>query len=184
MSRIAALDPAVATGRAKELLDTVQKSLGVTPNLMRVMAQEPAVLDAYLQLGQALGKGSFNPSTRHAIALATAGANACGYCASAHSAISAGLKVPNDEIASRLAGRSSDPKLDAILQFSRQLVATRGDVSDADLAVVRSAGVSEGEIVEAVANVAANLLTNYINHVAHTVIDFPEVDASAHRIPA
>jgi uncharacterized peroxidase-related enzyme len=184
MSRIPALDPAAATGRARELLEAVKQSLGVTPNLMRVMAQEPAVLDAYLQLGQALGKGSFNQSTRHAIALATAGANACGYCASAHAAISIGLKVPQDEIASRLAGRSSDPKLEALLKFSRQVVATRGEVSGADIAAVRSAGASDGEIVETVANVAANLLTNYINHVAQTVIDFPEVDPSAHRVSA
>lgn len=182
MSRISLVDPATATGRAKDLLDGVRKSIGMTPNLMRVMAQEPAVLDTYLQIGTALGKGSFDASTREAIALATAGANACGYCASAHVAISAGMKVPQDEILARLGGSSSDAKLAALLVFARRVVATRGEVADADLAAVRAAGATDGEIVETVANVVANILTNYINHVARTVIDFPEIDPAAHRV--
>ena len=40
---------------------------------------------------------------------------------------------------------------------------------------VRAAGYSEGEIVEIVANVTANIFTNYFNHVAGTDIDFPVV---------
>jgi uncharacterized peroxidase-related enzyme len=182
MSRITPVDPAAATGQSKDLLESVKKSIGMTPNLMRVMALEPAVLDAYLQVGEALGKGSFDASTREAIALTVAGANACGYCASAHVAISKGIKVPQDEILARLGGQSSDPKLAALLVFARRVVAERGEVADADLTAVRAAGATEAEIIETVANVAANILTNYINHVAQTVIDFPEIDPSAHRI--
>lgn len=38
MSRIETVNPAQATGKAKELLDGVKSKLGMTPNLMRVMA--------------------------------------------------------------------------------------------------------------------------------------------------
>jgi len=31
-------------------------------------------------------------------------------------------------------------------------------------------------VTELVANVAANILTNYLNHVAQTEIDFPKID--------
>lgn len=182
MSRIQAVDPATTNGRARELLDGVQQKLGITPNLMRVMANQPAVLDAYLQVGEALGKGSFDIKTREAIALAVAGANDCGYCASAHSAISKGLKVDTAEIEARLAGSSSDPRLAAGLAFARAIVAKRGEVSDADVGAVRAAGYSDGEIVEIVANVSANILTNYLNHVAATEIDFPQVDSSGYRV--
>ena len=44
--------------KAKALLEGVQKKLGMTPNLMRTMANSPAVLEAYLGLGSALGKGT------------------------------------------------------------------------------------------------------------------------------
>ena len=51
----------------------------------------------------------------------------------------------------------------------------RGSVSDDALGRIRTAGYSEGEIVELVANVALNILTNYVNRVAGTEIDFPRV---------
>lgn len=41
MPRIKSIAPETASGRAKELLDAVQKSFGMTPNLMRVMANQP-----------------------------------------------------------------------------------------------------------------------------------------------
>lgn len=181
MPRIASLAPATATGRAKDLLDAVKQKLGITPNLMRVMANQPAVLDGYLKFGEALGQGSFDAKSREAIALATAGANACGYCASAHAAISQGMKVDAAEIEARLAGRSADPKLAAALAFARAVVAKRGEVSDADLAAVRAAGHGDAAIVEIVGNVVLNILTNYMNHVAQTEIDFPVVDPARHR---
>jgi hypothetical protein len=39
-------------------------------------------------------------------------------------------------------------------------------------------------MVEVVANVSLNILTNYLNHVAQTVVDFPEVKASEPETPA
>lgn len=175
MPRLQAIDPAAATGRAKELLDGVHKKLGATPNLLRAMANQPAVLDAYLKVGEALGQGRFDAKTREAIALTVAGANGCDYCASAHAAISKGLKVGQTEIESHLAGRSDDPKLQALLTFTGAVVAKRGYVTDADLAAVRASGHDDDAIVETVANVAVNILTNYLNHVAETEIDFPLV---------
>lgn len=176
MSRIHNVDPATATGRTRELLDGVQQKLGVTPNLLRVMANQPAVLDAYLKVGEVLGQGNFDVRDREAIALTVAGANACGYCASAHTAISKGLKVDAAEIEARLAGHSSDPGLAAALTFARAVVSRRGAVTDEELADVRAAGHDDAAIVEIVANVAANILTNYLNHVARTEIDFPVVE--------
>ena len=181
MPRLTAVDPATATGEAKTLLDGVQKKLGATPNLLRTLANAPAALNAYLGFGEALAGGRLDARTREAIALAVAGANACDYCASAHTAISKGLRVEDAEIGLRLAGRSSDTKLDAILVFARAIVAKRGLVSEADLAAVRAAGHNDGVIAEIVANVAVNLFTNYFNHVAETEIDFPRVDAARLR---
>jgi alkylhydroperoxidase family enzyme len=86
--------------------------------------------------------------------------------------------VPDDEIARRLTGHSGDAKLDAALTFARQIVAKKGLVSDADLTAVRAAGNSDAEIV---GNVVLDILTNHINHVADTAIDFPVVDATPYR---
>jgi alkylhydroperoxidase family enzyme len=43
------------------------------------------------------------------------------------------------------------------------------------MAAVRTAGYSDAEITEIVANVAVNIFTNYFNLVAQTEVDFPRV---------
>ncbi len=175
MTRLTPIDPARAEGKAKALLDGVQKTLGMTPNLMRTLANSPAALEAYLSFGQALGKGNLDAKTREAIALTVAGQNGCDYCASAHTAVGGLLSVSPEELHANLEGRSGDPKLAAILRFAHAVVAKQGWVSDADLADVRAAGLGNREIIEIVASVAANIFTNYFNHVAGTEVDFPLV---------
>ena len=176
MPRLPAIDPATAAGEAKELLDAVQKKLGGTPNVVRTMANAPATLKAYLAINEALAGGRFNAKNREAFALTVAGANNCDYCAAAHTAISKNLKVDAVEIDRRLGGGSDDPQLAAALAFARQIVDKRGFVSDDDIAAVRAAGHDNGAITEIVANVVANIFTNYLNHVAQTEVDFPKVD--------
>ena len=176
MSRLTAIDPTTANGKAKDLLDAVQTKLGVTPNIIRTLANAPAALQAYLGFGEALSRGQFDARSREAISLAVAGANSCEYCASAHTAFSKSLKVDDAEIGRRRTGHSIDPKLDAALVFATKLVEKRGFVSDDDMAAVRAVGHDDGAITELVAHVTANIFTNYLNHVAQTEIDFPKVD--------
>ncbi len=175
MQRLTAVNPAEATGKAKELLDGVQAKLGITPNLMRTLASGPAALEAYLKFGAALSTGSLDPKFREQIALAVAQANSCEYCLSAHSAIGKMVGLKPDEITAGREAHASQPKPDAGLQFVQKLVVQRGMVSDQDLAAVKAAGFSDGEIAELVANVAVNIFTNYFNHVARTDVDFPRV---------
>jgi alkylhydroperoxidase family enzyme len=63
------------------------------------------------------------------------------------------------------------------VRFAASIVTARGHVSDADLSAVRAAGFSDADIVEIVLNVALNTLTNYVNEVAKTDVDFPVVAA-------
>jgi hypothetical protein len=73
---------------------------------------------------------------------------------------------------SRLA-KGFDPKSNAVLQLSRDIVDKRGQLSDRDIQLARQAGISDGEIAEVVANVVLNIFTNYFNIVAGTDVDFP-----------
>ncbi len=103
----------------------------------------------------------------------------CRSLRTAHAAISAGLKVAPETIDAHLAGRSSDPRTAAILRLAKAIVVTRGQVAASDLDAAKAAGLTESEIVETVANVVANIFTNYLNHVAGTDIDFPARKARA-----
>lgn len=161
---------------ALPLLDAVHRQLGVVPNLMKTLAHSPAALEGYLSLNGALARDSLGAPTRERVALAVAAFNGCGYCLSAHSYLAAHLaKLDAGEIEANRLGRSSDPKAAAALRFATQVVAQRGKVSDGELVAVRDAGFSDAEILEIVAHVALNTLTNYVNEVAGTAIDFPVV---------
>ncbi len=177
MSRITAIDPATATGKTAELFTAVKSKLGMVPNLMRTLGQSPAALEAYLGFSGTLATGVLSAKTREQIALAVAETNACDYCLAAHSLIGKGTGLPPDAILAARRIAATEPKTDALLKFAAAVVETRGLVSDGALAAVRTAGATDAEIIETVAHVALNILTNYTNHVAQTVVDFPKAPA-------
>jgi uncharacterized peroxidase-related enzyme len=172
------VNPDTATGKAKDLLKGVKAKLGLTPNMMRTMANSPAVLEGYLNLSGALGGGALPAGLREQIALAVAETNGCDYCLSAHSALGqmAGLKA--DQISASREAASVDPRADAALKFAVAVVESRGAVTDAQFAKVREAGFNEGEVAEILAHVALNVFTNYFNKAALTVVDFPRVESA------
>ena len=178
MTRIASIDPATAQGRAKELLDATQAQLGRTPNLYQSMAQSPAALDGYLALRGALGKGVLSVPMRERIALLTAAINDCGYCVSAHTFRGAKVGLSASELSATQKSQSEDPKSAAALQFVDALLQCNGLIDDDDFAKIKSHGWSDEEIGEIVAHIALNVFSNYFNHLAMPVLDFPSVAVS------
>ncbi len=178
MSRISIPTVDQSAEAAKPLLAAVHKQLGVVPNLMKLVGHSPAALEGYLSFNGALGKGKLSLALRERIALAVAEYNGCDYCLSVHDYLGRNLaKISPAELESARTAQSEDAQTHAALQFALRVVQTRGRVGDADLASLRLAGFDEASIVEIVANVAVNVLTNYINNVAQTDIDFPVVHA-------
>ncbi len=180
MPRINAPTIEAAPAASQPQLAAVKKQLGVAPNMFRTIAHSPAALEGYLGLNGALAKGSLDAATRERIALAVAEINGCNYCLAAHTYLGKNVaKLSDSEIDANRRGRSSDAKADAAVAFAAKVVATRGQVSDADISGVRSAGFTEADIIEIIAHVALNTLTNYVNKIAGTDVDFPEVRAVA-----
>jgi uncharacterized peroxidase-related enzyme len=175
MNRITQLDPATATGKTKQLFDGVQSKLGNVPNLFRVFGNSPAALQGYLNFSGALAGGVLDAKVREQIALAVAEINDCTYCRSAHTYIGGKVGLSKREISDARKIAATDARTEAILNLARNIVLQRGELSDAELKAARAARLTDAEIVETTANVALNILTNYVNQVAQTVVDFPEV---------
>lgn len=161
---------------AQPLLEAVKKQLGIVPNLFRVVGNSPAALEGYLGLNGALAKGTLDARTRERIALTVAEINGCDYCLSAHTYLGKNVaKLDDAELAANREGGSSDAKANAALRFAAKVVRERGHVSDADVHAVKEAGYNDAQVIEIVLHVALNTLTNYVNEVAKTEIDFPVV---------
>src|SRR5918999_6548779 len=178
MPRIAPIETAHADPGVKATLSAVKIKIGMVPNLFSTFAQSPAVLDGYLAFSDALGKGVLTAKQREIIALAVAQANECHYCLSAHTLMGKGAGLSSEGIRKAREGKA-ETAIDAVVaSFARRVVETRGQVADADVAAARSAGLDDARIIEVIANVAINVLTNYSNNVAQTDIDFPKVDVA------
>jgi uncharacterized peroxidase-related enzyme len=175
MNRIAHLDPATTNGPAKPLFDSLQAKLGAVPNLFRVLGNAPAALNGFLSLNGALAAGAFPAKMREQIALTVAETNQCAYCLSAHAFVGGRLGLSKQDIADARQADASDKRIEAILKLAQSIVVQRGELGETGLDQARAAGLTDGEIVETVAHVALNIFSNYLNHIAGTVSDFPEV---------
>ena len=109
------------------------------------------------------------------MALAIGQANSCQYCLSAHTLFSKGAGLNSSDISEARVGNSNDVETDGLLKLAVKIVKQRGVLSDSDIAQAKLSGADDGLIVEVIANVALNTLTNYTNHIAATEIDFPIV---------
>ena len=179
MPLLTSVDHASAQGKAKDLLDAVKQAMGSTPNIFTAFANAPAAMEGYLNFNGALASGALDAKLREKLALVTAGANGCDYCASAHTFLGDKAGIEAGELASNLSGQSSDAKDQAALTFASKLIATRGRVSESDVAAVRSAGFSDEEVIEILAHVALNIFTNYFNEAFQTMNDFPAVSTKS-----
>lgn len=169
-------DVKAAPEESREMLEGVGKQLGKVPNLYRLVSLSPAALKGYLGMSGALAKGKLHPKTREAIALALAELNSCCYCLSAHSYIAKNmLKLDEGEIEENRKGTSSNDKIRVALEFAIKVAENKGKVSDEDIQTLHEEGYTDGEIIEIVQNVALNVWTNYLNNVAETEVDFPQV---------
>lgn len=175
MARLPAVQREAARGKAKELLEAVQSKLGITPTMTKVMANSPAVLEAYLAFSGALSAGELNTGLREQLALEVGEQNSCQYCVSAHTAIGKMAGLSDSEIAAARDAKSEVFKNAAALKFAHAIVAKRGMATDADLEAVRGAGFTDGEIAEIIAHVALNTFTNYFNNTAEVEVDFPKI---------
>jgi uncharacterized peroxidase-related enzyme len=175
MSRLKLISPESATGKAHDLLEAVSTKLGMVPNMMRAMANAPAVLEGYLQLNGSLSHGKLSSKVREQLALAIAEANQCDYCLAAHSAIGKMVGLTSDQIRDSRLGAAVDAKTDVLIRFARKVLETRGRVSDSDFDDVRGVGFDDGAIAEVVAHVALSIFTNYFNNTVETDVDFPKV---------
>jgi uncharacterized peroxidase-related enzyme len=172
MSRINTISLDTATDATRTVLDGVKKKIGFLPNLFATLANAPVALDTYVQASAILGKSSLSAQEKEAVYLATSQVNGCDYCLAAHTLFGgkAGLS-PQDILAAR------QGELNAYATLAYQLTESRGHLNDEQIAAARAAGIDDRKIIEVIAVVAVQTLTNYLNNVALTDIDFPASDA-------
>lgn len=169
-----AIDPTIATGAQKEVLDMGLKSAGFLPNMYLNMANAPAVLSTYLH-GYALfrSESGLKPAEQEVVFLAVSQVNGCTYCTAAHSMIADKKSgVPADVLKAIRAGEPiPDARFAALYALTAEMVRTHGRPSPATLDSFLSAGFQEKDVLYIVLAIAVKTLSNFSNHAFATPVD-------------
>lgn len=165
-----------APAPAKPRLTAAQQSNGYLPNLLRVLANAPAALEAYQTLSAISAKASLSPAEREAVQITAAAINGCGFCVAGHTAI-AYKKIGLDEaIVDALRGldRGPDARLNAVAEFTKAVIQGRGNVTDRELTDFLVAGFDDAGALEVVLGVSLATLCNFSNNLGRPPLN-PEL---------
>lgn len=176
MQRINSVNPQVAQGRVRELLDSVEQAFGAVPNTARVMANSSAVLDSFLAFSAAMGRAKIGEKLHNQVKLTTSESNSCDYCTSILCAVAPSAGLSADDILAGRTAKSEDRRTAAALAFAAAVLESRGKVGDRQISEAREAGFDDAEIVEIVASVVLGCFTNFLNNVADTELDVPQAE--------
>lgn len=173
MKRLNPLTIETAPEAAKETLRNIQKGYGFIPNLMATFANAPAVLNGYLAMDAAWDKASLTPKERQLVLLTASAQNHCDYCKAAHSTILKHMmKVDAALVDAVREGKTlADAKLNALVNFTREVVGERGYVSENTKAEFLRQGYAEAQMMEVIVGVALKTVSNYIDHLNPVEID-------------
>lgn len=162
-----------ASDKAKPILAQIKKSYGFVPNLMATFANSPAVLEGYVGLDKSWEGSSLSSVERQLILLAVSVQNECGYCTAAHSTVlKGGLRVSAETVkAVRQGNPLQDPKHDALVRLTREIVAERGHVSEATMKRFLDAGYNGTQVMEVLIGVALKTISNYLDHMNPVPLD-------------
>jgi len=179
MQTLRPVDPSTLSGEASTLFAAFQQRLNRIPNMIRLMANSPAILDAYLRFNEAFARTKLAPKLRGLITAAVSAVNGCDYTLSVAFAIGRQEGLSDDELTAAQFGRAAEPRTEAALRFATEVVRNRGHAPCSEVERLREAGFDDQEIVEIIALIALNIFRNYFNLVAGTEVDFPLVTANS-----
>ena len=161
-----------APAGSKPTLEKVQGAFGIVTNLMGIFAESPAVVEGVFTLFGLLGQGSLTPVEQQVVAITASRDNGCHYCVSAHSTLALGAMMDAAELSALRDGQPlSNPKHEALRQFTRILMKEQGWPSPQELESFSAAGYNRAQLLEVIAWIGLKVITNYTNHIAHTPVD-------------
>ncbi|WP_107328773.1 carboxymuconolactone decarboxylase family protein [Metapseudomonas otitidis] len=173
MSRVPVQTLDSAPEAARPFLENALKNSGFIPNLLGVLANAPAALETYVTVSALNGKAELNLAEREVVQLVAATRHGCDFCVAGHTAVATNKAKLPAEVVSALREMAPLPeaRLEALAAFTQAVIATRGDVSDADFVTFRAAGFTDGNALEVILGVSLATLCNFANVFARTPLN-------------
>ena len=161
-----------APEKSRIYLENTKKSFGMIPNLERTMAALPELLSVYSLSWSEFSNTPLTPVEQQVVYQTINFENDCSYCVPWHTLLSkqAGMEE-SVSVALRSGGRLSDPKLQALAEFTRLLVHNRGKVVKVQFDEFLKSGYSNEHALAVVLGIAIKTMSNFTNSIAQTPLD-------------
>ncbi|WP_303831542.1 carboxymuconolactone decarboxylase family protein [Asticcacaulis taihuensis] len=163
-----------ADDRARPALEGLQTAFGNLPNIIRIMANAPVLLNSLAALFQNVHSGSFSEPQIQVLLLTNAVTNAAEWPVAFHSYLALAQGIEATDVDAIRSGRlPADPKLAALSHLAKHYIETRGHLDPSHIDIFLAAGFSQEHLLEVIAVVAASTITNYTASVTAPLLEAP-----------
>lgn len=185
MTRLPTLTAATAPEAAKERVQKAEKANGFLPNLIGLLANAPAALETYQTVSAINARSGLTLAEREAVQITAAATHGCGFCVAGHTAVAYKKADLNDAVVNALRDGTQGPdaRLNAVADFTRAVIRSRGRVDDAELKAFRAAGFSDANALDVVLGVSLATLCNFANNLGEPDLN-PQLQPYAWNNPA
>lgn len=160
-----------APDASRPLLIGLQEQAGFIPNLAAIMAESPALLDAFLAIRSGAARTSLDAASRELVAIAVAAETGCTYCVAAHSTFGLKSGAAAEAVeAVRSGSAPADARQQALVRFARAVARHDGDVAQRGRDLVQS-GLTPAQLLEVLVVIAVPMLASSAFHLTEAALD-------------
>lgn len=180
MVRLPILTVETAPEASREGVAKAEKANGFIPNLIGLLANAPVALETYQTVSGINARSGLSLAEREAVQITAAATHGCGFCVAGHTAVATKKAGLNEDVvnALRANARVPDARLNAVADFTRAVIRSRGAVDDTELAAFKAAGFDDANALEVVLGVSLATLCNFANNLGKPDLN-PQLQAYA-----
>ena len=166
MARLPILTVETAPEAAKDGVSKAEKANGFIPNLIGLLANAPVALETYQTVSGINARSGLSLAEREAVQITAAATHGCGFCVAGHTAVAYKKAGLTEDVVNALRANAKvpDAKLNAVADFTRAVIRSRGAVADAELVAFKAAGFNDANALEVVLGVSLATLCNFANN--------------------
>jgi uncharacterized peroxidase-related enzyme len=166
MARLPILTTETAPEASREGVSKAEKANGFIPNLIGLLANAPVALETYQTVSGINARSGLSLAEREAVQITAAATHGCGFCVAGHTAVAYKKAGLNEDVVNALRANAKvpDAKLNAVADFTRAVIRSRGAVADTELVAFKAAGFNDANALEVVLGVSLATLCNFANN--------------------
>jgi AhpD family alkylhydroperoxidase len=157
---------------ARRSMTATANHLGYLPAGVAKMATSPQLLDGFLKLSAMFDGTTLDPLAREVVVMTIATRNGCDLCVAMHTARLTALRADCGLIAALRGGEPlTDPRLDAVREFTLRVLQTTGDVGQPALRAFLAHGYTERNALEVVLGIGTYTMSTLANRLTGAPVD-------------